>query len=51
MRSSARLSANTFDTLWIEKGVSASPAAWTLPSARAITMPNCFGSTCASVGM
>ena len=47
----ARVSVNTLDTLWIENGTSASPAARTCPSTVATAMPNWPGSTLASSGM
>jgi len=48
---SARVSAKTFDTDWIENGSSASPAAWTVPSASTTAIPNLSTGTEASGGM
>jgi len=48
---SAKARVNTFDTLWIENPVAASPADSTRPSGSATAMPNSLGSTLASSGM
>ena len=48
---SASVSVNTFEMLWIENGVSLSPAAATSPSASATARPNDLGSTPASSGI
>jgi len=45
------VSAKTFETLWIEKCSSASPAAWTVPSARTTQSPKRPGSIRASGGI
>ncbi len=50
-RRSARASVKTFDTDWIEKASSASPAVWTVPSGSASAMPKRIGSTFASAGI
>ena len=50
-RSSASESVNTLEMLWIEKGSSASPATWALPSPRTTASPSLRGSTCANAGM
>ena len=49
----SQTSANTngFDTLWMEKGTSASPTACTRPYTFTIATPNRFGDASASAGM
>jgi hypothetical protein len=47
----ARVSVKTFEMLWIENGVSLSPAAATLPSASITTRPKALESTRASSGI
>ena len=51
MRCIASVSVNSFDTLWIEKGVSKSPAPASSPWQVRSAMPNCRASTRASAGM
>ena len=48
---SARVRVKTFETLWIENGVSLSPAAAMVPSASITTRPKACGSMRASSGM
>jgi hypothetical protein len=45
------VSANTLQIDWIEKGISPSPALWTVPSASTTAMPNRSGLTAASGGI
>ena len=47
----ARVSVKTFEMLWIENGVSLSPAAATCPSASITAMPKALGSARASSGI
>ena len=51
LRPSAIARVNTFDMLWMENGVCASPAKAVAPSTVATAMPNCRPSTLASAGM
>jgi len=47
----ASVSVKSLETLWIEKGVSKSPAPASSPSQVRSAMPNCRASTRASAGM
>ena len=50
-RPSTAASENTLEMLWIENGVSASPAPSSVPSARQTATPTCAGSILASSGI
>src|SRR3546814_11713089 len=50
-RRSASASVKTFDTDWIEKGSSASPELWKVPSGRASAKPSLSGATLARAGI
>ena len=47
----ARVSANSFETLWIENGTALSPAAASSPAQVRKAMPNCAAGTRAKAGM